>query len=87
MYYTYLLTITKYLLLSSIIYLASYRTSLLMTDKIWSREEKLKAAETDDLSPESLKRFAKEFMNKIHVRISSKYLATVVPTFFGILEI
>ena len=74
MYYTYLLTITKYLLLSSIIYLASYRTSLLMTDKIWSREEKLKAAETDDLSPESLQRFAKEFMNKIHVWISRVFV-------------
>ena len=45
-----------------------------MTDKIWSREEKLKAAETDDLSPESLQRFAKEFMNKIHVWISRVFV-------------
>ena len=38
-----------------------------MTDNIWTREEKLQAAEKDDLSPQALTRFAKEFMSRIHV--------------------
>ena len=38
-----------------------------MTDNIWTREEKLEAAENDDLSPQALTRFAKEFMSRIHV--------------------
>lgn len=46
---------------------ASYRTSLIMSDNIWSREEKLEAAEKDDLSPRALERFAKEFMSRLHV--------------------
>lgn len=46
---------------------ASYRSQIIMTDNIWTREEKLEAAENDDLSPQALTRFAKEFMSRIHV--------------------